>query len=123
MLEGAGLASFITLLDLVPRLAQKSKSSDKITLFQNIIIFSSVTTTLLHFFNINFKFSKLITIPIGLFLGAYVGLLAAALAETLNVIPILERRFKLKNYIYIPLIAISIGKVIGSLIGWLLIIK
>jgi len=123
VLEGAALASFITFLDLVPRLAQKSKSYNFVKFYQYMLVFSGISTTTLYFLNLNLEFGNLILIPIGLFFGVYVGILAAALAEVLNVVPVLERRLKLSKYIYIPLIAISLGKVIGSLIGWFFIIK
>jgi len=119
LLEGAGVASFLTLLDIVPRLTQLTNSYKYVSFYQNILILSSVSVTLGLFFNIKLYLSKFLLIPIGLFFGMYIGLLAGALAEILNVIPVLERRLKLKKNIYYPMIAISLGKVIGSLIQWL----
>lgn len=119
LLEGAGVASFLTLLDIVPRLTQLTNSYKYVSFYQNILIISSVSVTLGLFFNIKLYLSKFLLIPIGLFFGMYIGLLAGALAEILNVIPVLERRLKLKKNIYYPMIAISLGKVIGSLIQWL----
>lgn len=119
LLEGAGVASFLAVLDIVPRLTQLTNSYKYVSFYQNILIISSVSVTLGLFFNIKLYLSKFLLIPIGLFFGMYIGLLAGALAEILNVIPVLERRLKLKKNIYYPMIAISLGKVIGSLIQWL----
>ncbi|MTI70922.1 MAG: stage V sporulation protein AB [Firmicutes bacterium] len=119
ILVGTALASFITLLDIVPRLAQVSNTSFLISFYQIIMTLSIVVVTLSHFFEYSLHLTKYITMPIGLIIGVFVGLLAAALAEVLNVIPILERRTKLGKNIYYCLLGISLGKVFGSLFYWL----
>ncbi|MTI66032.1 MAG: stage V sporulation protein AB [Firmicutes bacterium] len=119
ILVGTALASFITLLDIVPRLAQVSDTSFLIPFYQLVMTLSIVVVTLSHFFEYSLHLTKYITMPIGLIIGVFVGLLAAALAEVLNVIPILERRTKLGKKIYYCLLGISLGKVFGSLFYWL----
>lgn len=118
---GTAIASFITLLDIVPRLSQITNSFNLIVFYERILVSSAVMTTLLHFLGVEMAVGKLILIPIGLFIGAFIGLLAAALAEVLNVIPVLERNLNLGTLIYIPLLGLSLGKVVGSLINWLVI--
>ncbi|MBS4539621.1 stage V sporulation protein AB [Clostridium sp. D2Q-11] len=120
---GTAIASFLTLLDLVPRLAQVSDSSNLIVFYERVLVSSVVLITVVEFFYISIFSSKLLLIPIGVLLGAFIGLLAAALAEVLNVIPVLEKRFKLGDLVHIPVLAISLGKVIGSLLDWLILDK
>ena len=54
----------------------------------------------------------------GLFCGVFVGMLAAALTEVLNVLPILAKRMNMMPYIFGLYMAMIIGKVCGSLFDW-----
>lgn len=49
----------------------------------------------------------------------FVGMLAAALTEVLNVLPILAKRIGFSGKIIILLMAIVFGKIAGSLFHWL----
>lgn len=120
-LVGTAAAAFITLLDIVPRLAQLTNSSRLIRFYESILISSTVSITLLYFTGISINLFKILLIPIGFTLGAFVGLLASALAEVINVIPVLVRRLKIRKHVYIALFSISLGKVVGSLIYWLIL--
>jgi len=57
----------------------------------------------------------------GLFHGIFIGMVAAALVEVLNVFPLLSRRLHLENYMLALLMALVFGKVIGSLFQWFFI--
>jgi stage V sporulation protein AB len=48
--------------------------------------------------------------------GIFVGCLAIALSEVLDGIPIFARRVKLKKGVSIAVIAVAIGKLVGSFI-------
>lgn len=121
ILEGAGLAAFITLLDIVPRLAQLTKTKRFIKTYETVVTISAVCISFSLFINLSLNLNKYLLIPIGLCFGIYIGLLAGALAEVLNVLPVLERRLKIKKYVYYPIIAISLGKIVGSLIKWIIL--
>ncbi|MMZ69369.1 hypothetical protein D3C76_1689220 [compost metagenome] len=54
----------------------------------------------------------------GLFDGFFVGMLAAALTEVLNVLPILAKRLHMQQYLLGLLLAMVCGKVAGSLFEW-----
>lgn len=58
-------------------------------------------------------------IPIGLMYGIFIGMLAAALTEVTNVLPILAKRIGVDDQIVWLLMAIVIGKVAGSLFHWM----
>lgn len=55
---------------------------------------------------------------VGLFDGIFVGMLAAALTEVLNVLPILAKRLRMTSYLFGLLLAMVFGKVAGSLFDW-----
>jgi len=124
VLVGTALAAFITLLDIVRRLAQVTETSDKISIYEIVMTFSATffsLSTMLGW-GIGIK-STVILILIGFTLGAFVGLLASALAEVLNVMPVLFRRAKIEKYIIAVLITIAIGKMVGSFFSWNIIGK
>lgn len=57
-----------------------------------------------------------ILILYGAFAGIFVGCLALAIAEMLNTIPIFSRRIGFRHGLGISILAVAIGKLIGSLI-------
>lgn len=116
---GTAVASFITLLDIVPRLSQLTNSYQYISFYEKIITMGVVVTTILSFLGLNINISKLVIVPIGLLSGVFIGLIAAALAEVVNVLPVLKRRLKLSVYLKYTLIAIALGKTFGSLFYWI----
>ncbi|WP_183108685.1 stage V sporulation protein AB [Thermohalobacter berrensis] len=120
---GSSFAAIVTLLDIVPRLSQLANSTHKISLYEKVITVSVVTVSLLYFLNITLNINKIILLAIGLVMGIFIGLLAAALAEVLNVIPVLVRRFSIINHLYYVLMSMAFGKIIGSLVQWLVLIN
>jgi stage V sporulation protein AB len=59
----------------------------------------------------------------GLLSGVFVGLLAAALTEVVNVLPILAKRIGMEPRIFWLLLAMMLGKVVGSLFQWIVFIS
>ena len=55
-------------------------------------------------------------IVFGIFAGIFVGCLALAIAEMLNTIPIFARRIGFRHGLGIAILAVALGKLIGSLI-------
>lgn len=123
-LVGTAAAAFVTLLDIVPRMAQVSDTSDKIGLYEITISLSATFISFLTLlgWGIGIK-SKIFLVLVGLTLGIFVGLLASALAEVLNVMPVLLRRVRIQKYIIAVLIAIALGKMVGSFLSWNIIGK
>lgn len=116
---GTAIAAFLTLLDIVPRLAQFTETYDKCSYYEFSIVFGAVTGALIVFLNWQLNLPNLIVVIIGLFMGIFIGLLAAALTEVLNVLPVLSKRLGLQHEIYLMLMSLILGKVAGSLIYWL----
>ncbi|HEY8362160.1 MAG TPA: stage V sporulation protein AB [Tissierellaceae bacterium] len=118
---GNAVAAFFTILLIMPRLIQITDTRDKIKIYKYMLIISSVFSIIIYFFDLKLYLSKLITVPIGFILGIFVGLLSSALAEVLNVIPVLSRKLKIKNSLKYVVWALLGGKVAGSLFYWLLL--
>jgi len=119
LLVGAGFVAILSVLDIIPRMVQVVGSRKYTILFQWTVILGPIFFTVMDFFPASIYFSeKVLAVP-GFFMGIFVGLLAAALTEVLNVIPILTRRLHLFEYIYFFILAIAVGKTLGSLFHWL----
>ena len=112
----AGFVAFITLLGVFQKLIEKYKTAKYIKNIETAII-SGVTL-----FNLVYLLE--LPLPLGLWGmsiicllgGIFTGCLAGALAETLNIFPILSRHFKIRDWLPYVLIAASLGKATGSII-------
>lgn len=116
---GSGFVAFITVLDILPRLIQMTKSQEFIRWYEFAIIFGVLFSTWLDFFDWIFDGYIWINIVIGLLMGLFVGMLAGALTEVINVLPILSRRLKIQYYLFLLVIAMALGKTMGSLFQWI----
>jgi stage V sporulation protein AB len=119
LLVGAGFVALLSVLDIIPRMIQVIGSKKFTFLFQWTVILGPIFFTVMDFFPTSVYFSQMILIVPGFFMGIFVGLLAAALTEVINVIPILTRRMHMYDYIYFFILAIALGKSLGSLFHWL----
>ena len=66
-----------------------------------------------------FSLPSILLLPIGLADGIFNGMLAAALTEVLNVFPILSKRIGIQDKIIYLLMALVLGKIVGSLFQWI----
>lgn len=116
---GSGFVAFITVLGIVPRLTQISKTKSYIRMYELGIVFGALMGSWISLNQISFHFSKWLLVPLGMISGSFIGLLAAALTEVLNVLPILARRIGASEHVLALLMAIVFGKIVGSLFQWL----
>jgi stage V sporulation protein AB len=120
---GSGMVAFLVVLDVIPRLSQITGSYMHIRRYEGAVVIGSLFFTLSDFFQWTYSFFPMAAAFYGLFAGAFVGMLAAALTEVINVLPILAKRVGMKGYMIWLLMAMIFGKVCGSLIDWLHILK
>lgn len=120
---GSGFVAFITVLNIIPRLTQLVKGFKYLTLFQNALILGAVFFTWIDLRGINFDLPIVVTLLIGIFSGIFVGMLAAALTEVLNVLPILAKRLNMTDAILFLLMAMVFGKILGSLFHWIIFVQ
>ncbi len=115
IISGAVFA-FIAIIGVVPRLAQKTRTEDKIQFYEEVIIFGGIFGTLSMMFDFYLPIGKFLVIVYAGFIGIFFGCLAVSLAEILNVIPILTRRGRIQTGLKYFITAVAIGKLIGSLL-------
>ncbi|AFC29832.1 Stage V sporulation protein AB [Paenibacillus mucilaginosus 3016] len=116
---GSGLVAFLVVLDIIPRLAQITRSYYRIRWYEGAVILGALFFTLTDFFEWEYGLFPLASSLFGLFSGCFIGMLAAALTEVINVLPILAKRIGMERYIIWLLMAMILGKVLGSMVDWL----
>jgi stage V sporulation protein AB len=116
---GGGFIAFLVVLDVIPRLARITRLQSDIKWLEFAVIAGTVFSTLTDFFSWKFRILPVGTVLIGLLAGMFIGMVAAALTEVLNVFPILARRLQLENFVFHLLMAMVLGKVAGSLFDWI----
>lgn len=116
---GGGFVAFLTVLGIIPRLIQLTKTERLLKVYSSVVIAGTLFGTYLTFTNITWNQPIILLVIWGAFQGIFNGMLAAALTEVLNVFPILTRRIGIEKYILWLLMAIVFGKIAGSLFQWL----
>ncbi|AGX05368.1 MULTISPECIES: stage V sporulation protein AB [Bacillaceae] len=116
---GAGFVAFLTVLGIIPRLTQLSKTMKMIHHYEWAVVIGAVAGTSASLQDPRLYFPGFILVLFGLAGGIFVGMVAAALTEVLNVLPLLAKRLGIDGKIVVLLMAIVFGKVFGSLFHWM----
>lgn len=113
-----GFIAFIILIGIVPRLSTKTHTADHVMLYENMLILGITLGNIIFLYRINMPFGKIGLAILGVFFGFFVGCLAGALAELIQVFPILTRRLHLRDGLPYIIVALAIGKCVGVLVQW-----
>lgn len=134
LLAAAGVFTVFSAAYMVPRYAGKYKTAKEIILYENMIIIGTVIGSSIQMYVPLFRIGSyfretygglpncwqviavILQILMGVFYGIFVGTLALSIAEMLDSIPIFFRRIRLKNGISAIVLAIAVGKLLGSFI-------
>jgi len=119
LLVAGAVFAFITAVGVVPRLAQKTKTQRHIRIYESAIGIGGLLGTIAGVVQMHLPIGTPAVIMLSLFNGIFLGCLAMSLAETLNVIPIFTRRARIQRGLFFLILAIAIGKLIGSLMYFL----
>lgn len=116
-----GYLALISMIGILPRLASTSKTAKYIMCYENALMYGVFIGTLVYSYEIFFVTGPIIPALAGLFGGVFIGCLAGALAEVVNVIPIFARRAKLRKGIPYIIYALGFGKGIGVLVQFFIL--
>ena len=108
--------AFISIIGVVPRLAQKTKTEKYIKIYEEAIIWGGIFGTTTMLINYYIPIGTIAVIVFSLCIGIFYGGLAVSLAEVLDVIPILSRRGRIKEGMMYFMFSIALGKLIGSIL-------
>lgn len=115
VVAGGALSAFITLIKLIPQMVQITKTRGSIKLYERVFALGAIIFSILYFSNFNLRLFKVIVIAIGFFMGMFIGLFSSAIAEVLDVIPILTRKIKMRKEISYIIYALLFGRLAGSI--------
>ncbi|MCM1272756.1 MAG: stage V sporulation protein AB [Clostridium sp.] len=116
----AGYVAFITLLGVFEKLTEKYKANKYSYKIETLTIVGVTLGNLIYTFQLSPPLGLAGFLFFTLLGGIFTGCLAGALAETLNVFPILSRRLNIREYLPYVLVAAALGKALGSSIQLLL---
>ncbi len=119
IMVGAGIVALLSVLQIIPRFAQITRTYNYIRLYEDVIIVGAVVASIVSLVGIGINLGRFVVIIVGFSMGIFIGLLASALAEVLNVMPVIIRRFRLDGYTIFIVYSLIFGKVIGSFLNWL----
>lgn len=118
----SGIFAFIMSLGIIERMADVTKTVPRIKIYETIVFLGAVFGNLLTVYKINIPFGEVFSSAFGLFSGIFTGMVAIALIEILESIPIMFRRSGIKKGLGIVILSIAVGKLFGSFIqffkGW-----
>ena len=133
LLAAAGVFTVLITVGLVPRIAGETHTGKMVLLYEEMVILGTVFGGFVSIFpelcrigawlgrypqagNVLFRWTgEALLAMIGVCVGMFVGSLALAIAEMLDGIPIFTRRISFRHGIGIVVLAISLGKLCGSL--------
>lgn len=112
----AGVFALVASLGMVPRMAGKTSVAAYVPMLENALIAGGICGCVIAMFpEIPLRTGGWFLVLYGLAAGIFTGCLSAALAEVLNVFPVLFRRMGLKNGLSILIMAFALGKSFGGL--------
>lgn len=114
-ITAAGTFSLITVIGILPRLAGYTHTGRHMYFYEWCIIFGGTIGNLLYLFRWPIPFLRIFLPVIGLNIGIFVSCLIMSLAETIDVMPILARRVRIRVGWAWILLSFALGKVLGAL--------
>ena len=111
----AGVFALIAGLGLIPRLAGKTSVASFCIALENAVILGGISGTVIALFEeIPLPLGNWFAVLYGGSAGIFAGCLSVALAEVLNVFPILFGRDRLKTGLRLLVFAFALGKTVGT---------
>lgn len=114
--------AFIISLGIVPRFAGITRSANRVMLYEDCSMAGAVLATVFSISRVHLPLGIAGLLIFGTFTGIYLGSWIIALGEVVNIYSIMARRIGLSRGIGWIIIAMALGKMLGSLIffykGW-----
>lgn len=121
----AGVFAFLAIIGVFPRLIGKTGTGSRVVLYENMIIAGGIIGNILDLYEFPIFSGAMgaggswmetgILLLFGSGSGIFVGCLVMSLAETLKALPVLSRRLRLAVGLQYVILAVALGKGVGSL--------
>lgn len=115
LIIAGGVIALMVGLGVITRFVGISHCAKHVWIFEDAISLGALSGTILTVYQPNIPLGMPGLILMGVFFGIFVGGWILALAEIVNIFPILARRIGLTKGLSVVIIAIALGKVTGSL--------
>ena len=119
----AGVFAFLAIIGVFPRIIEKSGTKKHVLLYETVIILGGIFGNVLDIYEFPIPIEaavphlgSLVLTAFGLGVGIFVGCLVMSLAETLKALPVISRRIHLAVGLQYLILAIALGKCVGSLV-------
>ncbi len=119
LLVAGGLFAFLALVGVVTRLAAGTTTAKYLMFYEDMSLLGCVGGNLLYLYRFDMNLGNVFLGLYGIGAGIFTGCLAAALAEVVNMMPVLSERVGLKKGMVGIMVLFAIGKAVGSLFGLL----
>lgn len=120
LLVGGGMAALFTLLQIIPRLLHAAKCKPGIRLMPISIMAGSAAASLISLGWLRVNPGKPALLLIAVLMGGFVGMLAMALAEALQMLTITVRHAAISRAAILLIIGMAGGKLLGSILYWII---
>ncbi len=114
-ITSAGIFAFVTIIGVLTRLSLRTGTANHILHYEDLVVLGVAFGNSINLFSIHVPLGIVGFIFFGFFTGCYVGCLAVALEEVLQVFPIISHRIKLKSGVSILVLLLALGKLAGTL--------
>lgn len=118
----SGVVAFIISLGIVPRYAGITRTARSVRLYEDCSMLGAFLGNILFLYGGRLPVGNIGLAVWGLFSGIFLGSWIIALGEVVNIFSIMARRIGLTRGIGIIIIAMALGKTLGSLLffwkGW-----
>ena len=124
MIVAAGLATFITSIGVVSRLAQVTHTAGaiswSISWYENVFVLGGLAGNMYSLYVWTLPLGTWAMGAAGLFIGIFLGCMIGGITEVLNAIPVFYHRAKLRCGLKALVWAIALGKVTGGIVDFLI---
>ena len=120
MFVSGAVFAFITVIGIVPRFAQKTRTQRYCRYYETAIALGGIFGTVAIFTQMKIPLGAIILGALSLCVGIFYGALAMSLAEVLDVFPIMARRGRVKRGMFFFVLAMALGKLTGALMYFLI---
>lgn len=116
----AGVFAFIAAIGLIPRMAKRTQTQKWIPFYEDVTVLGGLFGTTAMFVEYRLPSWRWLVGTFGLLTGIFVGVLAMALTEVLNVMPVMMRRLRLTKGLQWLIVSFALGKVGGALLYFMI---
>ena len=122
VVAAGGMVALLIGLGITPRFAGITHTADSILIYEDVTMLGAVAGCVVQLYDFRIPLGGWGLAAYGLFAGIFLGGWILALAEMVDVFPIIIRRLKLRMGIPVLIIVIAAAKILGSLFyfykGW-----